>query len=142
MAITLRELRKPKTDLLFNCNSTCELNTWLSERFKKLQTHSFEAQRKSIRVYCLKNNLIVLALRVGFNLKVKKALLQGIQADILKLFLRFLFTAAVAVMLKLVCLCSQIQNELNESTVWKSYKDQMHDLFIDNNSVAGYLTGE
>merc|ERR1719427_2471488 len=35
----------------------------------------------------------------------------------------------------------EIEKELNESTVWAAYKDQMHDLFIANDSVAGYLTG-
>uniref|UniRef100_H2Z525 J domain-containing protein n=1 Tax=Ciona savignyi TaxID=51511 RepID=H2Z525_CIOSA len=35
----------------------------------------------------------------------------------------------------------QIQEELNKSKTWAAYKDQMHDLFISNTSVAGYLTG-
>ncbi|XP_078489054.1 dnaJ homolog subfamily C member 13 [Ciona intestinalis] len=35
----------------------------------------------------------------------------------------------------------QIQEELNKSRTWSAYKDQMHDLFISNTSVAGYLTG-
>uniref|UniRef100_H2Z526 J domain-containing protein n=1 Tax=Ciona savignyi TaxID=51511 RepID=H2Z526_CIOSA len=34
----------------------------------------------------------------------------------------------------------QIQEELNKSKTWAAYKDQMHDLFISNTSVAGYLT--
>ncbi len=30
---------------------------------------------------------------------------------------------------------------LEKSSVWKVYKDQKHDLFLSDNTVAGYLTG-
>ncbi|BFZ15550.1 hypothetical protein BsWGS_18589 [Bradybaena similaris] len=30
---------------------------------------------------------------------------------------------------------------LDKSTIWKDYKDQRHDLFISDSSIAGYLTG-
>jgi len=30
---------------------------------------------------------------------------------------------------------------LEASPVWKIYKDQKHDLFLSDNTVAGYLTG-
>ncbi|XP_076821267.1 dnaJ homolog subfamily C member 13-like isoform X2 [Clavelina lepadiformis] len=35
----------------------------------------------------------------------------------------------------------RIQKELEGSSVWAAYKDQMHDLFISDAPVAGYLTG-
>lgn len=31
---------------------------------------------------------------------------------------------------------------LEKSSVWLEYKDQKHDLFISNNTFAGYLTGK
>ena len=30
---------------------------------------------------------------------------------------------------------------MEKSTVWEAYKDQKHDLFIQDTVVAGYLTG-
>lgn len=35
----------------------------------------------------------------------------------------------------------QINKILEASTVWASYRDQKHDLFISDKPVAGYLTG-
>lgn len=35
----------------------------------------------------------------------------------------------------------QISAILEKSTVWLSYKDQKHDLFIQETNIAGYLTG-
>ena len=35
----------------------------------------------------------------------------------------------------------KVNTILEESTVWKEYKDQKHDLFIATTPIAGYLTG-
>ncbi|XP_035660587.1 dnaJ homolog subfamily C member 13-like isoform X3 [Branchiostoma floridae] len=35
----------------------------------------------------------------------------------------------------------QVQSVLDKSTVWTSYRDQKHDLFISQTATAGYLTG-
>lgn len=35
----------------------------------------------------------------------------------------------------------QITEILNRSPVWSAYKDQKHDLFLTETSIAGYLTG-
>lgn len=35
----------------------------------------------------------------------------------------------------------QVGGVLNESSVWREYKDQRHDLFISSAPIAGYLTG-
>ena len=35
----------------------------------------------------------------------------------------------------------QVQQQLDASSVWSAYKDQMHDLFISETPIAGYLTG-
>jgi len=40
-----------------------------------------------------------------------------------------------------VALGPQVGQILDESTVWNTYRDQKHDLFITNQSVRGYLTG-
>jgi len=36
---------------------------------------------------------------------------------------------------------AQVSSQLDESTIWNTYRDQRHDLFITNQSVKGYLTG-
>ena len=36
----------------------------------------------------------------------------------------------------------QINTILDNSPTWKEYKDQKHDLFISDTSIAGYLTGK
>ena len=41
----------------------------------------------------------------------------------------------------LFCLCIQISEILELSSVWRQYKDQKHDLFLTDSTVAGYLTG-
>lgn len=35
----------------------------------------------------------------------------------------------------------QVSSLLEDSRVWKEYKDQKHDLFISSAPIAGYLTG-
>lgn len=35
----------------------------------------------------------------------------------------------------------QIRELLDASNVWSAYKDQKHDLFLTQSTVAGYLTG-
>ena len=35
----------------------------------------------------------------------------------------------------------QVNTLLEESTVWKEYKEQKHDLFLTSTQTAGYLTG-
>lgn len=41
-----------------------------------------------------------------------------------------------------VIIIIQVTEILDKSTIWKDYKDQRHDLFISDTSIAGYLTGE
>jgi len=36
----------------------------------------------------------------------------------------------------------KVNSILGKSSIWSDYRDQRHDLFINNTSTAGYLTGE
>ena len=45
------------------------------------------------------------------------------------------------VLVSLDSLSLQITEILNASPVWSAYKDQKHDLFLTETTIAGYLTG-
>lgn len=36
----------------------------------------------------------------------------------------------------------QVNTLLDKSSVWATYKEQRHDLFLSDNQVSGYLTGK
>lgn len=36
---------------------------------------------------------------------------------------------------------SKVETILNNSKIWKDYKDQKHDLFLSSTTISGYLTG-
>lgn len=42
---------------------------------------------------------------------------------------------------QMLCVCLQITQILDKSPVWKEFRDQRHDLFITDSTIAGYLTG-
>lgn len=44
-------------------------------------------------------------------------------------------------LLLLLLLFMQINDILEASSIWRQYKHQKHDLFLNDSSVAGYLTG-
>lgn len=47
---------------------------------------------------------------------------------------------ALKAMLNSLQYLTQVEAILNQSRIWKDYKDQKHDLFISNTTTAGYLT--
>ncbi|XP_023933252.1 dnaJ homolog subfamily C member 13-like [Lingula anatina] len=97
------------------------------------------------------------ALNKMFSLGEDELVQQALKTEMVQFLLRFLETGLenaenpAAIKAQIVKALKAMQNSLahgeavttilSESSVWKEYKDQKHDLFISDNKVAGYLTG-